>query len=438
MLKIERDSIAVVGAGVVGCAIAQALAAEGNPVVLLDRGAPAAAGASFGNVGHIAPEQVETLPSKRLLLGFWRELFAFGGALDIPLRRVMSLSPWMARFAVAAFRQRANTRHLAPLVRGAADSLERRLGAIGRRDLIRRGGHYSIWLGPIATAGATAEATNAGRLGVRTMPAPDDLLQSLYAAMVTPHAQPTHATRDPLPSRRGLPTPIAALDYPDTAHVLDPAEVARAFATAAVGRGALVKRAEVKQLRPLGEAIEILTDAERFVVNTAVVCAGAWSAPLLAPFGLNAPLEAERGYHVELPDHPPIFDAPLVYTNEKIVVTPMAGRLRASSYLELAGLEAPPDPRKPARLRARLSRLGYRCDPDGPSWMGPRPTLPDYLPGIGRASSGQNLFYAVGHQQLGLTLAAPTARLIADLVAGRNTPWDIGALDLRRFGRPRP
>jgi D-hydroxyproline dehydrogenase len=69
--------------------------------------------------------------------------------------------------------------------------------------------------------------------------------------------------------------------------------------------------------------------------------------------------------------------------------------------------------------------------------MGPRPTLPDYLPGIGRATSGQNVFYAVGHQHLGLTLAAPTARLIADLVAGRNTPWDIRALDLRRFGRVR-
>src|SRR3569833_153430 len=409
MLKIERDSIAVVGAGVVGCAIAQALAAEGNPVVLLDRGAPNTTKATKDNDSHNTTEQDETQPTKRLLLGFWRELFAFGGALDIPLRRVMSLSPWMARFAVAAFRQRAITWHLAPLVRGAADSLERLLGAIGRRDLIRRGGHYSIWLGPNATAGATAAATNAGRLGVRTMPAPDDLLQSLNAAMVTPHAQPTHATRDPLPSRRGLPTPIAALHYPDTAHVLDPAEVARAFATAAVGRGALVKRAEVKQLRPLGEAIEILTDAERFVVNTAVVCAGAWSAPLLAPFGLNTHLKAKHKYHVELPDHPPIFDAPRGYTNEKIMVTPMAGRLRASSYLELAGLEAPPDPRKPARLRARLSRLGYRCDPDGPSWMGPRPTLPDYLPGIGRASSGQNLFYAVGAASVSPRCWWPTA-----------------------------
>ena len=435
MLKIERDSIAVVGAGVVGCAVAQALAAERRAVVLLDRAAPGAGGASFGNVGHIATEQVETLPSKQLLLGFWRELFAFGGALDIPLRRVMSLTPWMARFAVAAFRQEANTRHLAPLVRAAADSLEQLLTAIGRRDLIRRSGHYAIWLSPSATAQAAAEAINAGRLGVRTTPAPGDLLESLADAMTKTPAQPTRTTRGTPPPKSAPATSIAALHYPDTAHVLDPAQVACALATAAVERGALVQRAEVKQLRPFGAAIEVVTDTGRFVVNTAVVCAGAWSAPLLAPFGLNAPLEAERGYHVELPNHPPLVDAPLVYANEKIVVTPMTGRLRASSYLELAGLDAPPDPRKPARLRARLSTLGYRCDPYGPSWMGPRPTLPDYLPGIGRAATGQNLFYAVGHQHLGLTLAAPTARLIADLVAGRNTPWNIDALDLHRFGR---
>jgi D-amino-acid dehydrogenase len=66
--------------------------------------------------------------------------------------------------------------------------------------------------------------------------------------------------------------------------------------------------------------------------------------------------------------------------------------------------------------------------------MGPRPTLPDYLPGIGRAPSAPQLLYAVGHQHLGLTLAAVTAELIADLVAGRNTRIEISRLDLRRFG----
>jgi D-hydroxyproline dehydrogenase len=406
------QTIAVIGAGVIGCAIARKLAAQGRRILLLDRAAPATAGASFGNVGHIATEQVETLPSKQLLLGFWRELFAFDGPLDIPLHRVMSLTPWLAKFAVAAFRQEANTRHLAPLVRDAANALARSLSEIGRSDLLRRNGHYAVWLGEGAGIRATRAATGVAGLGVRTDPAPVDLLRSVSAG-----------------SRSA-----AGLWFPDSAHVLDPAEVARAFAHDAIQRGASVHRAEVRQLQPRGDAIDITTDSERITVNTVVVCAGVWSAALLRSFGLRAPLEAERGYHVELPGHTPLADAPIVYSDQKVAVTPMAGRLRASSYLEFAGLDAPPDPRKPARLRARLRSLGYLCDPDGPSWMGPRPTLPDYLPGIGRAPGPHNLFYAVGHQHLGLTLAAVTAEVIGDLVAGRKPRFHIEALDLRRFG----
>jgi D-amino-acid dehydrogenase len=408
------DSIAVIGAGVIGCAVANALAAEGHHVMLLDRAPPASAGASFGNVGHIATEQVETLPSKQLLLSFWRELFVLGGPLDIPPRRLRSLWPWLSRFVVAACRQEANTRHLEPLVRAAASSLERTLDGIGRRDLLRCNGHYAVWLGDGSLQQARREAARAAGLAVRTTAAPPDLLRSIGSAASC--------------------TTVAGLWYPDSGHVVDPAEVARALATAAVERGSVVLQTHVRHLQPAGDAIEITTATNRLTVNTAVVCAGAWSAPLLAPFGLRAPLEAERGYHVELPEHAPFADAPLLYANAKIAVTPLAGRLRASSYLELAGLGAPPDPRKPERLRARLRSLGYDCAPDGPSWMGSRPTLPDYLPGIGRSPGGPRLFYAIGHQHLGLTLAAVTAELIADLVAERNTRIAVGALDLRRFG----
>jgi glycine/D-amino acid oxidase-like deaminating enzyme len=275
---LPDDAIAVIGAGIIGCAIAQALAARGRHVLLLDRVGPAIAGASFGNVGHIATEQVETLPSKQLLLGFWRELFAFGGALDIPLLRVMSLSPWLARFVRAAFRQESNTRHLAPLVRDAAHSLERLLGTIGRLDLIRRNGHYAVWLGKGASERAAREATNAARLDVRTAPAPVELLRRVAAAARSASA--------------------ASLWFPDSAHVLDPAEVARALAIDAIKRGALVERADVRQLQAVGNTIDITTDTDRFSVPTVIVCAGVWSAALLAPFRLRAPLEAERGYHI--------------------------------------------------------------------------------------------------------------------------------------------
>jgi D-hydroxyproline dehydrogenase len=414
--RVGKDEVAVIGAGVIGCAIAWALTETGRDVLLIDRAEPATAGASFGNVGHIATEQLQPLPSPQLLLGFWRELFPFGGPLDIPLRRIIVLAPWLARFARAAIRQREHTKYLAPLVECAADVLESKLDAIGRRDLLRRNGHYALWLGANAHAAAAAQLRSTMQLGIATAPAPGDLLKLAAAAANEPRA--------------------AGLWFPQSAHVLDPALLARAFASASTQRGARLMREWVRHIRPRGDRIEIVTDTSSLSVRTAVVCAGAWSPPLLASFGLHAPLEAERGYHVELPNQTALADAPILYANRSIVVTPLASRLRASSYLEFAGIDAPPDPRKPARLRATLRKLGYQCELDGPSWMGPRPTLPDYLPGIGRARGPHELFYAVGHQHLGLTLAAITADLVADLVAGRTPRCDVSAFDLRRFGAP--
>jgi D-amino-acid dehydrogenase len=43
------------------------------------------------------------------------------------------------------------------------------------------------------------------------------------------------------------------------------------------------------------------------------------------------------------------------------------------------------------------------------------------------------MFYAIGHQHLGLTMAAGTAELVADLVAQRHPRQDIAAFDLKRF-----
>jgi glycine/D-amino acid oxidase-like deaminating enzyme len=433
--------VAVVGAGVVGCTVAWALTKAGRRVLLIDRADPATAGASFGNVGHIATEQLQPLPSPQLLLSFWRELVAFGGVLDIPLHRVAVMAPWMVRFALAAFHQSSHTRHLAPLVRNAADALHSQLCEVGRGDLLRRNGHYVLWLGRKAAAHAAAERTKAANLGIATSGAPVELVRA--AAVIARGASASAGSPVAVaPSARPAPAAPAAdpgaagVWFPDSAHVLDPALLARAFASASVQSGASILRADVRHMRPQGNRIELVTDTGALSVRTAVVCAGAWSAPLLAPFGIHAPLEAERGYHVEIFDHAPLVDAPILYADHSVVVTPMASRLRASSYLEFAGLGAPADPRKPTQLRTTLRQLGYQCNTEGSSWMGPRPTLPDYLPGIGRARGPHELFYAVGHQHIGLTLAAVTADLIADLVIGRTPRFDVEAFDLCRFGSP--
>jgi D-amino-acid dehydrogenase len=412
----EQDRIAVIGAGIIGAAVAYALACEGHGVLLIDRAEPGVAGASFGNVGHIAAELVQPLPSPGLLFGFWRELFLFDGALDLPARQVLRMLPWIRRFAAAAFRRAENTRQLAPLVLPAATTWARWLEKIGQPDLMRRHGHYEIGFGRRADALMRLQARTMAQLGINT--------RQMSAEQLLPLQRAAHADI------------AAGLWFEDSAHVTDPLQAVRAFASAATAHAATLRRLNVQALRARGGKIEILSEQPPFLVDAAVVCAGMGSQQLLASFGLHAPLQAVRGYHVELPGQPPFLDAPVLYTGAHVLVTPMAGRLRASSYMEFGAADAPADPRKIARLRQKVSALGHACEPEGPGWVGGRPVLPDYLPGIGRAPGPTKLYYAIGHQHIGLTVAPITAELIADLVAARTPRIPVAAFDLQRFGAP--
>jgi D-amino-acid dehydrogenase len=152
--------------------------------------------------------------------------------------------------------------------------------------------------------------------------------------------------------------------------------------------------------------------------------------------GHVAPVVAERGYHIEGPagdwgDLPPV-----VFEDRAMIVTRFADRLRASSFVEFAAAGSPADPRKWARLRRHAEALGLPlAKADTTTWMGARPTLPDYLPAIGRSRKIGGLIYAFGHQHLGLTLSAVTGELIGDLALGRTPAIDLSPFDIARFER---
>src|SRR5271170_4101449 len=178
----EQDTIAVIGAGVIGAAVALALAREGRQVLLLDRAEPGVAGASFGNAGHIATEVVQPLRSPSLLFGFYRELFRFGGALDLSPRQTLRMAPWIRLFAAAAFRRNANARHLAPLVRAAGPAWVRWLEEIRRPELLKRHGHYEIAFGSRSHAKMQSHADDMARVEVKTRPIGAEQLEPLQRA----------------------------------------------------------------------------------------------------------------------------------------------------------------------------------------------------------------------------------------------------------------
>jgi D-amino-acid dehydrogenase len=116
-----------------------------------------------------------------------------------------------------------------------------------------------------------------------------------------------------------------------------------------------------------------------------------------------------------------------------MILTRFASALRACSFVELADVDAPADPRKWKRLRKHVAELGLPFG-DAPSqWMGARPTLPDYVPAIGRSDRAPNLIYAFGHQHLGLTLGPLTGDIVLALALGAEPPVSLLPFNVERF-----
>ncbi|MBS0614358.1 MAG: FAD-binding oxidoreductase, partial [Proteobacteria bacterium] len=235
--------------------------------------------------------------------------------------------------------------------------------------------------------------------------------------------------------RQTLPHVVAGVRYLDTGQVASPIGVVRALAQDLSRRGGRFLRSRIESIRARESGFDLHTAAALIQAPRVVVAAGARSARLLAPLGLRTPLIAERGYHFSFPRRLPLLARPVLLRERSVVITPMEFGFRTTSFVEFAAPARPPTRAKWQRLGQHLREAGLWRDTDVPdAWMGERPTLPDYLPAIGTSRRHRGLFYALGHQHLGLTLSAPTARALADLITADKRASFLDALSLHRFG----
>ena len=409
---------AVVGGGLVGAATALRLQAAGFETVLIDRGDPRR-GASFGNIGHIAAEQCEPMPSPATLKGAVGRLFAFGGPLDFRARDASLWGPWALRFLAAS--RPAAVAHGAEVLAHLLDDPVGawvRLAALAEapKDLIRATGHTVVWSTPEAARRGLA-GWNAARIGA-----------ARFRVLETEEL----AAYDAVLSRR----PAGGIRFSGTGQVSEPQAVRDAPLAAFAARGGQTIHADATAIRPVAHSAEVaLSNGTTVTADRVVVAAGAWSERLMTPLSVRAPLIGERGYSVQSAQHDWPDDLPLtVFEDRALAVARFNGGLRASSHVEFGAPSARPDPRKWRSIEAHLRDLGVAFSAQPDRWCGPRPTLPDYLPAIGRLQAHPQVHYAFGHQHLGLTTAARTAEIVEQMALGRPAPDWIDALRLERFG----
>lgn len=417
-----RPRVAVIGAGAVGAAIALRLHLDGLAVTLLDPDPAGRRGASWGNAGHIGAASVVPWanPSNR------RTALASRRDPLHPLRfdaiQTARHPAWVARWLRASTKARAErgAGHLAALLASCYPSLMPLLEAAGASHLLRRDGLLHVFQSEAAYRAAEAGFEQRRRHGVRVEPLSLGALREL---------EPAIATGNRVALSR-------AVLLPDVGQVLDPGAMVVAFLARFRRDGGVVERRRVEAIRPMPDAVRLEPDeGERRGFDRVVVAAGAASMRLARPLGARVPLIAERGTHLQFDAGGDLLTRSVLFVDRRVVFSPMARGLRLTTGAEFTDPATPPDPRAMDSIFAAAHPLLPAVPPieEAERWTGDRPSTPDSLPVIGPAPRDGRVLLAYGHGHTGLTLAAPTAALVSDLVCGR-----APALDLGPFAADRP
>ena len=394
--------IAVVGAGVIGLAIALQLLDDGHEVMLIDPDEPGS-GASFGNAATIADYGCVPVGGPHVLRSLPRLLLDSESPLSLPPSTLPAMLPWLLRFLRASLPKAtaAGAAALAPLLAHAGPAWERRWAALQCEEVVRREG--CLYLFREAPSPSDFDFRLRVRHGVR-----QEVLSPAEVARLEPALAPLE--------RHGV-------FFPEAMHIDSPALLMQSMAAAAQREGAQHRRALVVHLKADGPdiALELQTAdgvPQSVRARQVVIAAGAHSLTLARQAGESVPLDTERGYHVEYAlDAAPI-RRPVCPVERGIYATPMTGRLRVAGTVEFGGVARPANPKRWALLDRGARELFASLPRPSSHWLGFRPSLPDSLPVIGRARGMPSVMLAFGHGHLGLTLAAVTAELVAAELRG--------------------
>ena len=405
-IKVE---IAVIGAGVVGLALAYRLRAEGREVVVIDPADPGS-GASFGNAGTIADYAVMPVGTPDVLRNLPSLLFDRNSPLSIRRVALPGLAPWLLRFARQSLPAAAkrNSAALAALLADACESWKRLSDEIGGTQILQQRGCLYLYQTKAAFQAAGADMAYRRGFGIKV-----DLISPDELAQLEPGLPPVEG---------------GAAFFPGAVFLNDPGRMMGLLAA-----GIPHIRARVDWLGRRDGGVFLAGDGLQIQARQVVIAAGARSKVLARMAGDRVPLETERGYHLEWDMKAPRLSRPACPTHAGFYLCPMEGRLRVAGTVELGGLEAGPSRHRLDRLLEGTRTLFPDLGVPDRDWMGFRPSMPDSLPVIGYSEGGREIIHAFGHGHIGVTLAPITARIVGDLLAGREPEVDIRPYSAGRF-----
>ncbi|MBW7921656.1 MAG: FAD-binding oxidoreductase [Rubellimicrobium sp.] len=409
-----KADVAVLGAGIVGTCVAIHLARRGRAVTLIDRG-EAGGETSFGNAGLIQREGVAPYAFPRAFL----KLARYGLNRSLDMRFGWSALPALAG-PLARYWWHSRPSEYARIVRDYAQFIAHSVSEhaplieeSGAGNLIARDGWIDVYRTRRAFEDEQAEAEDQRALGVEHR-----VLDAGELARLEPALAPVF---------------VGAIHRTQPWTVRDPLALTQAYLRLFKSLGGSFRRGDGMTLREDGDGWQVQTDTGPLRAREVVVAMGPWSDNLMRGLGRRLPFFVKRGYHAHYRPRDGAEQRHAIHDEAGYVVAPMAAGLRLTTGAQFMRRDAPPDPAQVAACEAAARPafpLGEQIA--GSIWMGSRPCTPDMKPVIGPGHR-RGLWLATGHAHHGLTLAAATGRLLAEMMTGETPFVDPAPYRMDRF-----
>lgn len=177
-----------------------------------------------------------------------------------------------------------------------------------------------------------------------------------------------------------------------------------------------------------GRCRGVVSGGAMFQAEQVVIAGGAWSAGLLAPLDIRLPVRPVRGQMILYRGEPGALRR-IVLSQDRYIIPRRDGRVLVGSTIEEVGFDKSTTDEALATLREAGERL-VPALADWPlehQWAGLRPGSPHGIPYISEVPGVAGLYLNTGHFRNGVVLGLASARLLSDLMLGREPIVDPGS-----------
>jgi D-amino-acid dehydrogenase len=404
----------VLGGGIIGVTTAYELLRDGWEVTVVERLEAPAMFTSHANAGLVACGHAYTWASPSAPKIMWKSLFDSDQALRFRPNLDPALWRWTWKFLrnCSADKAARNTTRKVGLCRYSQDMLHRVVGETGVTYDGRTGGLIYFYRKPESFETGVARLHVLTDNGVKL-----EVLDAAGAALLDPALAP-------------VKDQIAGAIYAPTDESGDACIFTQALARKCTEMGAMFKfSTSVTGFDTEGDRVAaVLTDKGRETADAVVLALGVYSPHLARQLGADLPVYPVKGYSVTVPvagrNNPPRLGG--VDEDNLVAYCPMGDRIRITATAEFAGYDTS---HKPGDFRYMLS-VARALFPEGADysaptyWAGLRPMTPEGTPIFGRGRHA-NLWFNTGQGHMGWTMSCGSARVTADLMAGRTPAIDL-------------